>query len=83
MNPIIFDFGFIQIRWYSLLILLAFIIGYFLVLKECKKKNIKLTIVSDMCFYLIIFSLIGARLYYCLFNLDYYGKNLIDILKVW
>ena len=27
--------------------------------------------------------LIGARIYYVLFNLDYYSKNIIDIFKVW
>ena len=36
-----------------------------------------------MFFYLVIISILGARIYYCIFNLDYYGKNLIDIFKIW
>lgn len=83
MNPILIDLGFIEIRWYSFLILIAFIIGYFLVINRCKKKNINISTISDMCFYLVIVCLLGARIYYCLFNLDYYGKNLLDIFKVW
>ena len=83
MNPILIDFGFIQIRWYSILVLSAFVIGYFLVINRCKKRKISLTTVSDLCFYLVIVCILGARIYYCLFNLDYYGKNILDILKIW
>ena len=83
MNPILLDFGFIQIRWYSILILLAFIIGYYLVINRCKKENISLTFINDLSFYLIIFSILGARMYYCVFNLDYYSKNVLDIFKLW
>lgn len=83
MNPILIDLGFIQIRWYSFLILSAFIIGYFLVINRCKKKNIDISTISDMCFYLVIICILGARIYYCLFEWQYYSKNIIDIFKVW
>lgn len=83
MNQIILELGFIEIRWYSVLILTAFIIGYFLVVNRCKKVGISQMFISDLCFYLVIFCILGARIYYCLFNLDYYSKNLFDIFKIW
>ena len=83
MNPVLIDLGFVEIRWYSVLILTAFIIGYFLVINRCKKKGISTLLISDMCFYLVIVCILGARLYYCLFNLDYYSKNIFDIFKIW
>ena len=83
MNPILIDLGFVEIRWYAVLILIAFVIGYFLVINRCKKKNISITQISDMSFYLVIFCILGARIYYCLFNLDYYLKNILDIFKIW
>lgn len=83
MNPILLNLGFIQIRWYSVLILLAFIIGYGLIIARCKKKGLNTTKISDMCFYLVIVCILGARLYYCIFNLDYYLNNLLDIFKIW
>ncbi len=83
MNPILLDLGFIQIRWYSVLILIAFVIGYFLIVNRCKKSDISLTFINDLSFYVIIFCILGARLYYCLFNLNYYSKNLLDIFKIW
>lgn len=83
MNPILLDLGFIEIRWYSVLMLVAFIIGYLLVSNRCKKEGISSVFITDLCFYLIIFCILGARIYYCLFNLDYYSKNILDIFKIW
>ena len=83
MNPVMISLGPLEIRWYSALILTAFIIGYFLVINRCKKKNIKLDVITDLCFYLVIVCILGARLYYCIFEFESYKNNLIDILKIW
>lgn len=83
MNPILINLGFMQIRWYSFLILIAFIIGYLLIIKQCSKKGIELSKITDLCFYLVIVCILGARLYYCLFNLNYYKENILDIFKIW
>lgn len=83
MSPIMFKIGNIGIRWYSVLILIAFIIGYILVITRARKKGISGVYVSDISLYLIIFCIIGARLYYCLFNMNYYKDNLVEILMIW
>ena len=83
MNPVLIDLGFLTIRWYSVLILLGFSIGYILVLKESKRKNIDKKIINDICFNLVIISIIGARIYYCLFSMDYYINYPLDIFKIW
>lgn len=83
MNPILIDLGIIEIRWYSILILIAFSLGYLLVSNRCRKVGINKTLIMDLSFYLVIFCILGARLYYCLFNMDYYSKNIIDVIKIW
>ena len=83
MNPILINIGNIQIRWYSVLIMSAFIIGYFLIRNRFKKENIDIVVISDMIFYLIIVSILGARIYYCAFNLDYYLYEPLAILRIW
>lgn len=82
MSSTLLDLGFFEIKWYSALILLAFIIGYGLVISRCKKKGLNTTKISDMCFYLVIVCILGARLYYCIFNFKDY-MNIIDIFKIW
>ena len=83
MNPILLDFGYIQIHWYSVLLTIAFLIGGYIAIHEAKKYKIPKDYMINLFFYIIVFSLIGARLYYVLFNLDLYSSNLISILKVW
>lgn len=83
MNPILIEIGNIKIYWYSVMILLGVLTGSYLVLRESKRFNISKTKISDMIFYTIIFGIIGARLYYVIFNFDYYINNPIDIIKVW
>lgn len=83
MNPIFIKIGSIRIYWYSVILILAFALGGLLALKESKKKGIPVDTMVDYFFYLVPIALIGARIYYVIFNFSYYQNNLIEILKVW
>ena len=83
MNPIFLDLGFIKIYWYSLFIFMALIVGGTVVFNESKKFEVPENFVTNLFFWTIPVALIGARLYYVVFNLSYYLKNPLDILKVW
>ena len=83
MNPIAIKIGVVSIYWYSIILVVAFLLGGLLALKEAKKRNIQTDVMIDYFFYLVPISLIGARLYYVIFNFSYYQENLIDIFKVW
>ena len=73
----------INIYWYSIFILLGIIVAYFLITKESKKHNIDKNIINDMIFYGIIFGILGARLYYVIFNYEYYINNPSEIFAIW
>lgn len=83
MNPILIDFGVIQIYWYSVIILSAILIGSAIFLKRAKKEGYEEDFLTDTLFYLIIFSILGARLYYVLFNFGYYMKHPLEIVAIW
>ncbi len=83
MNPIFFSSGNIQIYWYSVILLIAFVLGFFIVLKLGQKEGIEKDFIYDYACYLIPICLIGARIYYVLFNLEYYLTDLISIFRVW
>lgn len=83
MNPILFEIGNIRIYWYSITMFLGILIGGLLVVKESKKHKISENFIYNLFFYLIPIALIGARLYYVIFNWDYYSQNLVSIFKVW
>lgn len=83
MEKIAFSFGVIKIYWYSILIFIAILAAYFIISKEAKKKGIDKEFITNLTFYVVVFGIIGARIYYCLFNLDYYLSNPLEILKIW
>ena len=83
MNPEIFSIGSISIRWYSVLILIGMIIAIILADKESKKFKFDKDFIFDLAFWVIIFGICGARLYYVIFNFDLYKGDLLGVFKVW
>ncbi len=83
MNAIFLDLGIIKIYWYSVAILLGLLIGGTLALKEAKKWSISEDFMINLFFYLIPFAVVGARLYFVIFNIDSYKNNPLDMLKIW
>ena len=82
MDRVLIKIGNVEIAWYSVLIAVGAIIGIAMVMKEGKRFGFKKDFLFNTIFWAIIFGIIGARLYYVLFNLDYY-KNFVDVLKIW
>ncbi len=83
IDPIIFQIGPLQLRWYSLLfvgsILVAFEIAKYIVKKE--KININL---DDLILPMLLGIIIGARLFHCLFyEPEYYLAHPLEILYIW
>ncbi len=83
MDRVALDLGFIQIYWYSIFIFLGVFFGSLLVYFESKKQHFDTDQLVDLVFYTVIISVIGARVYYVLFNLDTYLSNPISILEIW
>ncbi len=90
LDPILFDFGLISIRWYSLAYILGILIGWWYGKKIISgnpsvfenKLNIK--DFDDLITYLIISIIIGGRLGFVIFyNFNYYLTNPLNIFKVW
>jgi prolipoprotein diacylglyceryl transferase len=83
IDPIIFQYGPLQLRWYSLLfvgsILLAFEIAKYIVKKEQIKVNL-----DDLILPMLFGIIIGARVFHCLFyEPEYYLKHPLEILYIW
>ena len=83
MNRTILSIGNFHIYWYSVLIATGIIIGLYLLMKEAGKQNISKDTVIDIAFYTIIWGIIGARIYYVIFNIKPYLSNPLSILYVW
>ena len=83
MDGILIDLGFIQIYWYSVMLFIGFLLGGYLLLREAKRFKINEDFIINLFFYTIPIAIIGARLYYVVFNWELYASNPIDAFKVW
>ncbi|NQU77178.1 prolipoprotein diacylglyceryl transferase, partial [Candidatus Falkowbacteria bacterium] len=82
-NPIMFTLGPFTIYWYGFLITIAIILGFLISLKLAKKYGIKKNSVLDLYFWLIIFGIIGARLYHVACEWQTYLADPLRIIKIW
>lgn len=81
MNSFI-TIGNFTIAYYGIIIAIGMLLSFFVVLQIAKKKNINEDYFYDIFIIAIIFGIIGARIYYVLFNLDYYMKDPVKILDI-
>lgn len=83
MDRVFFSFGPITIYWYSVLIITAIIIGIYFSSRVADKNGITKDYLTDLIFYLIPIGIIGARIYYVIFNFSIFKDNVLDIFKIW
>ncbi|WP_194974040.1 prolipoprotein diacylglyceryl transferase [Aquiflexum lacus] len=82
-DPSVFS-GFERLRWYSLLFALGFIISQQIMIYIYRKEDQDERLVDRLTIYMVIATIIGARLGHVLFyEPEKYLSNPIDILKVW
>ena len=82
MSRIAFKIFNFDIYWYSICILIGVILAYILIILESKKHKMDKNEMADLIIYTLLVGILGARLYYVLFNLEYYLTSPIEILKI-
>lgn len=83
VDPVAFNIGPVQVRWYGILMGVAAIIGTVLARREAVRKGIDPEQILNMVIIIAPLSWFGARLYYVAFNWPVYKDNLAEIFKVW
>lgn len=82
MNPIAFSVFGIDIRWYGILIASAMLIGTLLAIRESRRVNFDENYLLDIILISVPAAIIGARLYYVVFEWSFYKDNLADIFNI-
>jgi phosphatidylglycerol---prolipoprotein diacylglyceryl transferase len=84
VSPLIFEIGFLKLRWYGLLFALSFVIGYQIIERVFKREGKPLKDLESLTMTMVLSTVIGARLGHCLFySPEYYLANPLKILMVW
>ncbi len=83
-DPVAFSLGVIHVRWYGLLFALPFAVGYYIMRNMFERENQPVQHLDTLLTYVVISTVIGARLGHCLFyEPKIYLAEPIRILKIW
>ena len=74
-------FGF-EIAYYGMIIAFGMVMGYFVAVWQAKRTGQDKEIYLDLALYAIIISVIGARIYYVIFNWSFYSEQPLEILNI-
>ena len=86
INPIIVQLGPLAIRWYGLMYMLSFLLGWPLLQRRAQKWMPELTLdmLNDLILWIVLGVVIGGRLGYVLFyNAAYYLSTPLALLHIW
>lgn len=84
VSPEIFSIGNFSVRWYGLSWALSFFLGYLLFRYFFKKENIDIALLDLLTTYMIIGTVVGARLGHCFFyEPQRFIENPLTVLKIW
>ena len=86
-DPVIFEIFSLQLRWYGLLFVSGFLVGFYIMQWMYKREGKDIKQLDRLLYYMFAGAVIGARLGHCVFyEPEYYFANLanmIEILYVW
>ena len=87
VDPELFRIGSFAVRWYGLLFVSGFVLGYWMFTKFFERENVDKGILDPLLYTLLLGTLVGARLGHCIFyQPDYYfgsWDGFLEIFQVW
>ena len=82
-DNVAFSIGAKDIYWYGIIIAVGFVVAIIAGLKLAKKYGVSSETIYDIVIFGTPSAIICARLYYVIFEWEYYATNPIDIIKIW
>ena len=84
-SKLFFAFGPFHVYYYGLIVATAILVAVFYAQAIAKNKTkLKIEQANELFFYLVLFSIIGARFYHVLFfNWAYYQHHFLEIFQIW
>ena len=72
----------VDIMWYAIIICFGIMAGLFVATKNSKLRNIKEDDISNLLLFALPISVIGARIYYVIFEWDKYKGNFKSMINI-
>ena len=83
IDPVAFQLGPIEVRWYGIIIACGILLGYFIAQGSIKRIGYHTDTLVDIIFWGAIFGFLAARIYFVIFQFPYYAEHPGEIIKIW
>lgn len=83
IDPVAISIGPFTVRWYGIIMATAFLLGIWLAHRRAEQQGFNTDHLINMITLIIPFSIIGARLYFVIFEWEQYSANPLDALAIW
>ncbi|MCS0788276.1 prolipoprotein diacylglyceryl transferase [Cytobacillus firmus] len=83
LDPIAISLGPIQVHWYGLIIGVGIALALIIAMREGERRGLPKDIFADLMLWAIPIAIISARIYYVIFQWDFYSQNPGEISKIW
>src|SRR3954454_1875032 len=83
IDPVAIAFGPLQVHWYGVIIGLAIILALYIAVRETDKRGLDKDVFMDLMLWAIPIAILSARLYYVIFEWNYYSQNPGEIIAIW
>lgn len=82
IDPVAFSIGNFPVRWYGILIVSGIILGFIVAQREMVKRGFDEDFLTDMLIWAVPLSIVGARIYYVIFEWEYYAEHPGRIIRI-
>ena len=84
IDPNIFEFGPLQLRWYGLLFVGSFFLGLMILRWIYIREKRDPSILDNLLIYIMIGAVVGSRLMHCFaYEPEFYLSHPLEIIKIW
>ncbi len=83
MHPVLLKIGGFEIRTWGVFVLSGFLAGMEIIYQQAKKEGFKRDTIYDLGFYIILASIVGARVFYILYNFHEFKNNPWEMFAIW
>lgn len=83
IDPVAFSVGPLSVAWYGLIIGTGIVLGYLLANREADRLGMPKDMFADLLIWAVPIAIISARIYYVIFQWDYFSQNPGEIIAIW
>lgn len=83
INPVAFKLGNLSVKWYGIIMAVAIILAVSMAIIEGRKRQIESDDFMDLLLWAVPIGYVGARIYYVIFEWNYYSQHLGEIIAIW